>query len=62
MLQAQAPAMQFMRIDFWPAGLVLALALLVIIAMRSLERFAHSAATRRTRRALQRALGNPTQE
>jgi hypothetical protein len=48
--------MQFMRIDFWPAGLVLAVATLLIVAMRWLERFAREAAVKRTHQALQRAL------
>jgi hypothetical protein len=54
--------MQFMRIDFWPAGLVLAIALLLIVAMRSLERFALGAAARRTHSALQRALSDPSRD
>jgi hypothetical protein len=48
--------MQFVRIDFWPAGLVLASAALIALALRSLERFGQDSAVRRTRRALQRAL------
>jgi hypothetical protein len=52
--------MQFMRIDFWPAGLVLVIALLLIVAMRSLERFARSVTVKRTHQALQRALGDPS--
>jgi hypothetical protein len=54
--------MQFVRIDFWPAGLVLASAALIALALRSLERFAQDAAVRRTRRALQRALGDDDDE
>jgi hypothetical protein len=48
--------MQFVRIDFWPAGLVLASAALIALALRSLERFAQDATVRRTRRALEHAL------
>lgn len=54
--------MQSLRIDFGPAGLVLVIAGLLIVAMRSLERFAHSATIRRTRRALQHALCKPARE
>jgi Na+-transporting methylmalonyl-CoA/oxaloacetate decarboxylase gamma subunit len=52
--------MQFMRIDFWPAGLVLAVAFLLVMAMRSLERFARSRTVKRTHQALQRAVGDPS--
>jgi hypothetical protein len=48
--------MQFVRIDFWPAGLVIASAALIAMALRSLERFADDATARRTQRALNRAL------
>jgi hypothetical protein len=48
--------MQFVRIDFWPAGLVLASAVAMAFALRVLERSAHSATGRRTRQVLQRAL------
>jgi hypothetical protein len=54
--------MQFMRIDFWPAGLVLAISLLLIVAMRSLERFSRSVTVKRTHEALQSALGDPRQD
>jgi hypothetical protein len=50
--------MQFVRIDFWPAGLVFASATLIALALRSLERFAQDATVRRTRRALERTLGS----
>jgi hypothetical protein len=54
--------MQFVRVDFWPAGLVFVSAVAVALVLRALERFAHSATTQRTRRALARALGDPATE
>jgi hypothetical protein len=53
--------MQFVRIDFWPAGLVLASAALIAMALRSLERFAHDLTARRTRQALHRALDDQSE-
>jgi hypothetical protein len=45
-----------LRANLWPAGSVLLVALVVIAAMHALERYAHIAARRRTRDALDRAL------
>jgi divalent metal cation (Fe/Co/Zn/Cd) transporter len=54
--------MAFVRIDLWPAGLVLAVAVVLIVAMRVLERYAHRAAVKRTRQALRQALSGTPRE
>jgi hypothetical protein len=48
--------MFFLRIDPWPAGLALAVAIALIVAMRAIERYARSVIVHRTRRDVQRAL------
>lgn len=47
--------MQYVRIELWPAGVVLAVAVVLMAAMRALEGYAHRIAGKRTRRALQHA-------
>jgi hypothetical protein len=54
--------MGYLNVDLWPAAVALLFAGAAIVAMRSIERRADRAATRRTREALQRTLADPTEE
>jgi hypothetical protein len=49
-------------VDLWPTGLVLMLAAVAIAIMRALERHSDRRAAARTQKALQLALGDPTEE
>ena len=50
----------FLDLDLRPVGWVVACAVLVIVGLRMIERHAERRALLRTRRALQRALEDPT--
>jgi hypothetical protein len=52
----------YLRIDLWPAGVVLAIAALLLLALRVLEGVSHRNAKKRTREALQHALRGSTEE
>jgi hypothetical protein len=54
--------MGHLNVDLWPTGLVLALAAVASLALRAIERRADAQAALRTRAALRRALGDPTEE
>ena len=48
--------MAYLHIDLWPSGYVIAVAVVLIAALRLLDRRADALAAERTRRALERAL------
>jgi hypothetical protein len=54
--------MSQLQVDLWPAGLVMALAAIGVALMHALDRYADVRSARRTRAALQQALGGPTEE
>jgi hypothetical protein len=60
--QLAGTRMGYLDVDLWPAGLVLVLAALAIIALRVSERRADALVALRTREALRRALGEHTEE
>jgi hypothetical protein len=51
-----------MDVDLRPAAAVVALAFVLIVVIRAVERYAHTAAARRTRRALEQALQRDSPE
>jgi hypothetical protein len=46
----------YLDLDLRPVAAVVAVAFVLIVVIRAVERYAHTAAARRTRRALEQAL------